>query len=122
MNKLDKREMEYVTGCTPHWRNPETKKYEPYPFSNERKAFLDSLLVEESDHVLYMDNHGVNIHLCSYRETADGPLLGFLWGAGSEECFYGTDYFNERELGFEVTRKPVTTYEYRRADGSDWQL
>lgn len=125
MEKLNKYDMEYIAGCgsTPYWRNPETKKYEPRPFPEGRKAFLDGLLVEDPDHLLYMDNHGVNIHLCTYRETEDGPLLGFLWGASSEECFYGLDYFSERSVGpFEVKEKKIIAYEYSRADGTDWQL
>lgn len=121
--KLNKYQMEYIAMCgaTPHWRNPETKKYEAYPFPNGELDQVNSLFVEEADHFLYMDNHGMNINLATYRETEDGPLLGFLWASGSEECFFGDDYFSDRELEFQVECKTVTTYEYRRTDGEPFQ-
>ena len=123
MKSLTKYDMDYIVGgFRANWRNPETKKYEPYPFTPEKLAFLNAILVEETDHVLYMDNHGVNIHLCTYRENLDGSLLGFLWGASSEEQFFGDDYFSDDIVGpFEVNRKEIRAYEYSKADGSRWQ-
>ncbi len=123
MISLNKWDMEYLAGGgdDPMWRNPQTKKREPYPFPEGRKELLDSFIVEEDGHFLEMDSHGVNIHLFAYRETKDGPLLGFLWGSSSEESFYGEDYFSQKDLGpFEVTRKEVKTYEYSRTDRSMW--
>ena len=122
MHKLNKYEREYlVVGDALYWRNPKTRIYEAYPWVDERKALLDSFIPVDN-HLLYMDHHGVNIHLCAYREVADGPILGFLWAASAEECFYGFDYFGEKEMGpFEVTRKEIVTYEYQKIDGSGWE-
>ena len=122
MEKLNKYEMSYLESQhIPRWRNPETKKYEEYPLTPERIALLDSFIVIEEDHFLEMDNHGLNIHLFAYRETQDGPLLGFLFAQSSEETFYGNDYFGEKDLGpFEVNRKEVMTYEYSKKDSSNW--
>ena len=124
MRKLDKYEMDYLVGCgaSVTWRNPVTKVYENYPFTQEQIEFLDGLHLVDTDHLLYMDNHGVNIHLCAFRETAKSPLVGFLWAAGSEERFFGDDYFSEDEVGpFEVSQKEVRAYEYNKTDGSRWQ-
>lgn len=124
MQALDKWDMQYIVACGAlvSWRNPTTKTWEPYPFKQERLAFLDSLLIDDDSHLLYRDNHGVNIHLCAYREVEGGPLLGFLWASSSEESFYGTDYFNEKDVGpFEVTCKEIVAYEYQKADGSSWR-
>lgn len=90
--------------------------------TKEQLTFLDSLLLTETDHLLYMDNHGVNIHLCAFREKAGSPLVAFLWGSSSEEQFFGDDYFSEDEVGpFEVSQKEVKAYEYEKTDGSNWQ-
>lgn len=121
MIKLDKWEKEYVTGHIPHWRNPITKHYEKYPIPPERKAVLDSLIVTDSDHLLYMDSHGVNINLCAFKETESGPLLGFLYGTTSEETIF--DYWANDEIAgpFEIKRKEIVAWEYSKADGSRWE-
>lgn len=122
MEKLNKYEMSYLESQhLPRWKNPETKKREDYPLTTERQAFLDSFMVVEEGHFLEMDNHGQNIHLFAYRETKDGPLLGFLYAQSSEETFYGDDYFGEKDLGpFEINRREVVTFEYSKKDSSHW--
>ena len=124
MRKLTNEEMDYLVSCgaSVYWRNPKTKAYEPFPFTKEQLEFLDSLYLEDTDHLLYRDSHGVNIHLCAFREKEGSPLLGFLYASSSEEQFFGTDYFSEDQVGpFEVIQKEVKAYEYSKADGSRWQ-
>lgn len=124
MRKLKNEEMDYIVSCgaTVYWHHPKTKAFEPYPFTQEQLKFLDSLYVEDIGHLLYRDNHGVNIMLCVLRETAKSPLVGFLYASSSEEQFFGEDYFREDEIGpFEVSEKEVVAYEYTKSDGSCWQ-
>lgn len=123
MEKLDKYDMDYIVSCGARvtWYNHSTNRYEEYPFTTERKAFLDSLRVEDDSHFLYTDKHGVEIRLCAYRETKDGPLLGFLWAAAPEERFF--DYWVDPSVigPFEITQKEIKAYSYSRADGANWE-
>jgi len=108
MISLRKHEMEYLASGD-----------EPYKekLDDDRKKLIDTFIGID-DFFVYMDSHGLNIYLCVYKETEDGPTLGFLYASGSEESFYGTDYFGTRDLGpFEVDTKEVVRYEYSRTDG-----
>ena len=86
-----------------------------------RAKVLDAFLCQDYGFFVEMDNHGVNISVFVYRETKDGPLLGFLVGSSSEECFYGTDYFDPKTLGpFEVQPEERRVTVYARADGKSF--
>ena len=115
---LSKEDMAFLAGGNWPLRFQKGQGYVEFQPAPGREETLNSLLVVESSFFVEMDNHGVNVHVFCYRETKDGPVLGFLWGQSSEDAFYGDDWFGERDLGpFLVNCKMVQTYEYARADG-----
>ena len=122
MIQLSAEDMEYLESH--EWptsvMDPKTFKHIKFIPDPERTTLLDTFFCQDSGFFVEMDNHGVNIHVFVYRETLTGPLIGFLYGSGSEETFYG-DWFSARDVGpFLVSEKEVVKIEYSRADGKSF--
>ena len=104
---------------------------EPYRYdkwmtklTDERKKELDERFNLVDDVFLEMDSHGVNQHLCVFKDKIDGNLYAFQYGTSSEEAFYsewsdleGDDRLSKNRPIFEVDQTTRTVVDYVHPEG-----
>lgn len=74
----------------------------------------ERLVVVDGCFEVGMDNHGVMVCVCVFKERDKDQLYGFRWGYNSEE-----HYFDYEEV-FEVASKQKTITVFTHADGSEF--